>query len=250
LLRCSICGDCPGMSTCAPLTVGGEVIGSVLVNRTERYNQRERSQIREAVAQSAPVLANLRNLAIAELRASTDSLTGLPNKRAVADTLQRMLAQATRTRSPLSLLVLDLDHFKQLNDRLGHPIGDQILANVGAALRSSLREGDFAGRNGGEEFTVLLPDTDVEGAVATAEKVRIAIEDIAIPGLELTTTVSIGIASYPEHGVSPERLERLADAALYLAKRSGRNRVEVASPAADAGRGELDDETRWPHALP
>ena len=141
------------------------MIGSVLLNRPARYSQRERSQIRDAVAQSAPVLANLRNLAIAELRASTDSLTGLPNKRAVADTLQRMLAQATRTQSPLSLLVLDLDHFKTVNDRLGHPVGDQILANVGAALRSALRDGDFAGRNGGEEFTVILPDTDVLGAL-------------------------------------------------------------------------------------
>jgi diguanylate cyclase (GGDEF)-like protein len=250
LLGCSVCRGCAGVSTCAPLTVGGEVIGSVLVNRPERYNQRERSQIRDAVAQSAPVLANLRNLAIAELRASTDSLTGLPNKRAVADTLQRMLAQATRTLSPLSLLVLDLDHFKKINDRLGHPVGDQILANVGAALRSALRDGDFAGRNGGEEFTVILPDTDVEGAVTVAEKVRVAVEEIAIPGLELTTTVSIGIASYPEHGVNPDRLERLADAALYLAKRSGRNRIEVASPATDAGRAELDDTTTWPHALP
>jgi diguanylate cyclase (GGDEF)-like protein len=219
------------------------------VNRPDRYNHRERSQIRDAVAQSAPVLANLRNLAIAELRASTDSLTGLPNKRAVADTLKRMLAQATRTLSPLSLLVLDLDHFKTVNDRLGHPVGDQILANVGGALRSALRDGDFAGRNGGEEFTVILPDTDVVGALTTAEKVRVAVEEIAIPGLELTTTVSIGIAAYPEHAINPDRLERLADAALYVAKRSGRNRIEVASPANDATRADLDGEARWPLAL-
>jgi diguanylate cyclase (GGDEF)-like protein len=231
------------------LTVGGEVIGSVLVNRQDRYNQRERSQIRDAVAQSAPVLANLRNLAIAELRASTDSLTGLPNKRAVADTLKRMLAQSTRTLSPLSLLVLDLDHFKAINDRLGHPVGDQILANVGAALRSALREGDFAGRNGGEEFIVILPDTDAVGAMTTAEKIRVAVEEIAITGLELDTTVSIGIAAYPEHAVNPDRLERLADAALYLAKRSGRNRIEVASPAIETTRPDVDDESPRPHAI-
>jgi diguanylate cyclase (GGDEF)-like protein len=195
------------------------------------------------------VLANLRNLAIAELRASTDSLTGLPNKRAVADSLQRMLAQATRTLSPLSLLVLDLDHFKTINDRMGHPVGDQILANVGAALRSALRDGDFAGRNGGEEFTVILPDTDVAGALTTAEKIRIAVEEIAIPGLELTTTVSIGVAGYPEHAVNPDRLERLADAALYVAKRSGRNRIEVASPSSEPNRVDLDDESSWTHAV-
>jgi diguanylate cyclase (GGDEF)-like protein len=249
LLGCSVCSACPGASTCAPLTVGGEVIGSVLVNRADRYSQRERSQIRDAVAQSAPVLANLRNLAIAELRASTDSLTGLPNKRAVGDTLQRMLAQAARSLSPLSLLVLDLDHFKTINDRLGHPIGDQVLANVGAALRSTMRDGDFAGRNGGEEFILLLPDTDLMGALTAAEKVRVAIEEIAIPGLEVSPTASIGIAVYPEHAVNPDRLERLADAALYVAKKSGRNRIEVASPASEASRADLDDETRWPHAV-
>jgi diguanylate cyclase (GGDEF)-like protein len=249
LLGCSVCGGCPGTSTCAPLTLAGEVIGSVLVNRPDRYNQSERNQIRDAVAQSAPVLANLRNLAIAELRASTDSLTGLPNKRAVADTLQRMVAQSSRSLSPLSLLVLDLDHFKTINDRLGHPVGDQVLANVGAALRSTLRDGDFAGRNGGEEFILLLPDTDLVGALTAAEKVRVAVEEIDIPGLEVSTTASIGIAVYPEHAVNPERLERLADAALYVAKKSGRNRVEVASPASDSGRADLDDEPRWPQAV-
>ncbi|CAN5655863.1 diguanylate cyclase [soil metagenome] len=233
LLGCSVCSRCPGSSTCTPLTVGGEVIGSVLVNRPATYNATERTTIREAVAQAAPVLANLRNLAIAELRASTDSLTGLPNKRAVADTLNRMFAQASRTLSPLSLVVLDLDHFKALNDRFGHPVGDQALANVGAALRSALRDSDFAGRNGGEEFTVLLPDTDIQGALSTAEKIRAAVEDISIPGLDLTLTASLGIATYPEHAVNPDRLERLADAALYVAKRSGRNRVEVATPTHD-----------------
>jgi diguanylate cyclase (GGDEF)-like protein len=230
LLGCPICAQCPGRSTCTPLTVGGEVIGSVLVNRSNRYSVIERQQIRDSVGQAAPVLANLRNLAIAELRASMDSLTGLPNKRAVADTLKRMLAQASRTLSALSLVVLDLDHFKEINDRFGHPLGDQALANVGAAIRSALRESDFAGRNGGEEFAVLLPDTDATGAVVTAEKLRAAIADISLPGVDLPVTASVGIAAYPEHALSTERLERLADSALYIAKRSGRDRIEVAAP--------------------
>jgi diguanylate cyclase (GGDEF)-like protein len=94
-----------------------------------------------------------------------------------------------------------------------------------------LRDGDFAGRNGGEEFAVLLPDTDVSGAVVTAEKIRQAIADIALPGVDLALTASIGIAAYPDHTTSPEQLERLADAALYLAKRSGRDRIDVATAA-------------------
>jgi diguanylate cyclase (GGDEF)-like protein len=241
LLGCAVCGVCPGSSTCTPLTVGGEVIGSVLITRGAQFDQLEQQHIRDSVAHAAPVLANLRNLAIAELRASTDSLTGLPNKRAVADTLKRMLAQASRTLSPLNLLLLDLDHFKDINDRFGHPLGDQALANVGAALRSALRESDFAGRTGGEEFAVLLPDTDIAGGVLTAEKIRAAIAEITLPGIELTLSASVGLAAYPEHATTPERLESLADSALYLAKRSGRDRIEVATTASETGVSPIDD---------
>jgi len=229
LLGCEVCQPCPGFSKCTPLTVSGEVIGSVLVNRPGRYQVAEWRQLREAVSQAAPVLANLRNLSIAQLRAATDALTGLPNKRAVGDSLKRMFAQASRTTSPMALIVLDLDRFKALNDRFGHPVGDQVLASVGAVMRSTLRDSDFAGRNGGEEFAVLLPDTDAAGARESAEKLRLAISAITIPGLDLDLTVSLGVAGYPEHALGPERLERLADAALYVAKRSGRNRVEVAT---------------------
>jgi diguanylate cyclase (GGDEF)-like protein len=234
LMTCKLCAPCPGFSTCSPLTVGGEVIGSVLVTGSTRSDEQERRLVRDAVAQAAPVLANLRNLAIAELRAATDALTGLPNKRAVSDNLKRMFAQASRTASPMALLVLDLDHFKTFNDRYGHPVGDQVLASVGAALRSNLREADFAGRNGGEEFAVIIPDTDIAGAIVAAEKLRLAISEITVPGLDLDLTTSLGVAVYPDHALSPERLERLADAALYVAKRSGRNRVEVAADTPDA----------------
>jgi diguanylate cyclase (GGDEF)-like protein len=228
LLACTVCGDCPGSSSCTPLTVSGVVIGAVLVTRDSKRIRADDQRIRESVAQAAPVLANLRNLAMAEVLAATDSLTGLANKRAVNDTLKRMLAQASRTLTPLSLLMIDLDHFKQINDRLGHPVGDQALANVGSALKATMRESDFAGRNGGEEFAVLLPDTGLEGACATAEKIRAAIANIDLPGTGLALTASLGLAVYPDHAVTAERLERLADAALYTAKRGGRNRLEVA----------------------
>jgi diguanylate cyclase (GGDEF)-like protein len=233
LMSCVVCGDCPGSSTCTPFTVSGEVIGSVLVTGPRHHNPTEEQRIRDSVSQAAPALANLRNLAIAELRAATDSLTGLPNKRAVTDTLKRMLAQASRTLTPMTLVLIDIDHFKDVNDRLGHPIGDQALASVGAALSSALRASDFGGRNGGEEFAVVLPDTDVHGAAATAEKIRLAIANIELPGVELAMTASLGIATYPEHSTSAEGLERLADAALYTAKRAGRNRVEIAITGPD-----------------
>jgi len=228
LLTCNVCGDCPGTSTCTPLTVSGEVIGSVLVNRPTACTVSDKQRISNSVSQAAPVLANLRNLAIAEVRAATDSLTGLPNKRVIGDTLKRMVAQAARTLTPVSLILIDLDHFKNINDRLGHPVGDQTLASVGEVLRSALRASDFAGRNGGEEFAVVLPDTDVTGAALIAEKIRQAISDITLPSSDTVVTASLGVAVYPDHAATTERLERLADAALYTAKRAGRDRVEIA----------------------
>ena len=232
LLGCPVCGPCPGDSTCVPLTVGGEVIGAVLLNHPVPYGEAEEQRIQESVGQAAPVLANLRNLAVAEIRAATDGLTGLPNKRAVTDAMKRMFAQASMTVSPLGLLLLDLDHFKQINDQGGHPVGDQVLASVGAVLRSVLRARDFAGRNGGEEFAVLLPDTEVPAALEIAERVRAAVAEISVAGSDVSVTASIGVVGFPGHATSLDRLEWLADAALYLAKRQGRNRVELADPAA------------------
>jgi diguanylate cyclase (GGDEF)-like protein len=244
LLPCPVCGPCHGVSSCVPLVVGGEVIGSVLLIRPPGQQLADEQRIHESVSQAAPVLANLRNLAIAEIRASTDGLTGLPNKRAVAEALKRMYGQAATTGAPLSLLLLDLDHFKAINDVFGHVVGDQMLAKVGAVLQGVLRTGDFAGRNGGEEFAIILPDTEVRLALQIAERVRLAVAEIALPGSEVTITISIGVAGYPDHATTPDRLERLADSALYVAKRQGRNRFEVAEPtAADLARNSAESPT-------
>jgi diguanylate cyclase (GGDEF)-like protein len=232
LLACPVCAICPGATLCLPLTVGGQVIGSVLLNHAVAYPEAEQQRIRDSVGQAAPVLANLRNLAVAEIRAATDGLTGLPNKRAVTDAMKRLFAQASTTASPLGLLLIDLDHFKQINDEWGHPVGDQVLANVGAVLRSVLRARDFAGRNGGEEFAVLLPDTGIPAALEIAERIRAAIAGISLPGTDASVTASLGVVGFPDHASALDRLERLADAALYIAKRGGRNRVELADPAS------------------
>jgi diguanylate cyclase (GGDEF)-like protein len=240
LLSCPVCAPYPGASSCVPLVVGGKVIGSVLLNRPTPYDEAEEHRIHESVSQAAPVLANLRNLAIAEIRAATDGLTGLPNKRAVTDTLKRMFAQAATEKSPLALLMLDLDHFKQVNDQRGHAVGDQVLANAGAVMRGATRSSDFAGRNGGEEFAILLPDTEIPVALRIAERVRAAIAEMSLPGTDVAVTVSVGVAGYPEHASTPDRLARMADAALYLAKRQGRNRVELAEPSAVGAFGPTD----------
>jgi diguanylate cyclase (GGDEF)-like protein len=111
-------------------------------------------------------------------------------------------------------------------------VGDQVLANVGAVLRSVLRARDFAGRNGGEEFAILLPDTGPAAALEIAERIRAAVEEISLPGTDVSVTASLGVVGFPDHATTLDRLEWLADAALYLAKRQGRNRVELADPGA------------------
>jgi diguanylate cyclase (GGDEF)-like protein len=223
-----VCSECPGSSTCTPFLVGGEVIGSVLITRAEPLDPEHQRRVRESVIQAAPVLANLRNLAIAEMRASTNSLTGLPNKRVLQDTVRRMAAQASRTIAPLAALFLDLDHFKQVNDVSGHARGDDVLAAVGAVMRSTLRGSDYAGRFGGEEFLILLPDTGLTGAVEFAERLRAAVAAISVSGVEQRITISIGVAVLPDHAGDADGLLRTADRALYAAKNNGRNRVETA----------------------
>lgn len=228
LTKCELCGRLPGVSLCEPLLVGGEVIGSVLVAKAQEPDAEERRRIRETVAQAAPVLGNLRNLALAELRAATDALTGLPNHRAVQDTLKRMVAQASRTFAPLALVIVDLDHFKSVNDVHGHDRGDEMLAAVGAVLQRAIRASDFAGRYGGEEFVALLPGADRQSAIHVAEGMRAAVAGIRIPGVDQTITASAGVAILPDDGGDSATLFKAADRALYAAKHAGRDRVEVA----------------------
>ena len=183
------------------------------------------------------MLANLRTLAIAENRAATDALTGLANRRAVNDTLNRMVAHASRSVQPLAAIVIDLDHFKQVNDRYGHDVGDSVLASVGELLSSTIRESDFVGRLGGEEFIVLCPDTGRAGALTLAEKLRAAISRKELSIVDDPITASFGIAVMPDDAGTAELLLRRADRALYLAKDHGRNRVE-STPAEPLSREE------------
>jgi diguanylate cyclase (GGDEF)-like protein len=226
LLPCPVCAG--ASSRCQPLLVGGEVIGAVLVQHPQLLEGDQR-RISESVMHAAPVLANLRNLAIAEHRALTDGLTGLPNQRASHDTVLRMAAQAGRAMHRLAAVLLDLDHFKQINDVYGHDKGDEVLATIGATLTASLRASDFAGRYGGEEFLLLLPETDTQGAIAVAEHLRIAISAVTVKAVDRRITASFGIAVLPDHAVDASSLLRQADRALYAAKAGGRNRVDVAT---------------------
>lgn len=182
------------------------------------------------------MLAQFRTLkARAEFHAAYDALTGLANRRATHDALDRLWAAAARGSRPLGVVLLDLDLFKQVNDRHGHDAGDQLLTAVGAALAGAVRTGDLVGRVGGEEFLALLPDTDLPGAAVVAERLRAAVAALHVPAAGGPATASAGVAGLTRSDHTPGDLLRRADHALYQAKAAGRDRVAV---AAEPGRPE------------
>ena len=227
LLACEICGVLQGATTCVPSIVAGEVIGSVLVEHGRPLEDDEQAELQANVLEAAPVIGNLRHIAMAELRAVTDSLTGLANSRALQETLKRMAAQASRTVTPLAVVHFDLDHFRMLNDTFGHAKGDEVLSAVGDAIAHDVRDSDFVGRYGGEEFLALLPDTGREGAVILAEKLRQTIANLPVPELDGRLSASFGVAVLPDHAGEVNQLLRSAGRALSFAKANGRDRVEV-----------------------
>lgn len=159
--------------------------------------------------------------------ANTDPLTCLLNKASLNKELERLQQYAMRYERPLSLLMIDIDHFKQVNDQYGHLVGDQILTQLARLLESLLRQQDVAGRFGGEEFTVIMPETRLDGALALAERIRgsIAAHPFPIEGVEHRITVSIGVSEHRPGQQAGTALLEEADRGLYAAKNRGRNRI-------------------------
>ncbi|TNF45201.1 sensor domain-containing diguanylate cyclase, partial [bacterium] len=160
----------------------------------------------------------------------TDPLTGMYNRRYIVDQLDREIKQAKRTNQPLSIIMADLDNFKDYNDRHGHIAGDEALKELGELLAYSIRETDVVARYGGEEFLVFLNHTDKDGAIKAAEKLRLAVDKriFDLKGEKTRITISLGVSSSPEDGISFDDLVDAADRALYRAKDLGRNRVSAA----------------------
>ncbi len=189
----------------------------------QEYNVRLQAQLAENMA----LQAKLREEAI------RDPLTGLFNRRYLEETLDRELSRATRERSPLSLAVLDIDHFKLLNDTHGHAAGDVMLRSLAALLRDQTRAEDVVCRYGGEEFVVVLPATSLAHAMQRMGQLRSAVESLSVrhEQLVLQATISIGVAAFPDHGRTSRQLLQAADIALYEAKHGGRNRVTACKAA-------------------
>jgi diguanylate cyclase (GGDEF)-like protein/PAS domain S-box-containing protein len=238
-LLCELCAHlslpAPSASVCVPLSAQNETIGLLHVSMPHS----EPGRLLESKRQLAETLARHIELALANLRlretlraqSIRDPLTGLFNRRYMEESLALEVARAARSGEPLSIIMLDVDHFKAVNDTFGHEAGDVLLRELGQLVQTRIRAGDIACRYGGEEFTLIVPNAALETAVQRAEQLRKL-------ATQLTTeyqgrllgpiTVSFGIAAFPAHGSSQEALLRAADAALYRAKAEGRDRVIVA----------------------
>jgi two-component system, cell cycle response regulator len=216
----------------------GRVIGALAVAREIGSGPLDRTSARavQALATHAgTAVANVRAHEETRRQSMTDPLTGVGNFRQLTIVLGREVERALRFHRPLSVLMLDLDHFKRVNDSRGHAFGDAVLREFAARLHGCLREVDMVARYGGEEFAVILPETGAEGAAIVADRVLSAIRDepFFALGQRLRITVSIGAASFPDHGNSAAEVMRSADAALYAAKRGGRDRWRLAGSAGD-----------------
>jgi len=216
------------------LNIGGQVIGalSIQAEAGDAYTSADLDVLETLAATVAIAIQNARLFNQVQQLATLDALTGVANRRHFLDLARHEVERAQRYHHPLSLLMIDVDHFKQLNDTYGHLVGDQVLRAIAARLRNSLRENDVVGRFGGEEFMVLLPETGREQALQVAERLREAIGGQAVVTDEraVCVSVSIGVVSCGCSALplTIEQLLKDADDALYVAKRRGRNQIQAA----------------------
>ena len=233
-----------GEYCCIPILAHGETIGLLHLQISRDDQANGESPSKEAVAEQRRlglICAEQISLAIAnvklrdELRDQSirDALTGLYNRRYMMETCSREFSRAERAGQSVSVLSIDIDHFKKYNDNHGHDAGDMVLRAVGTCLENLFRNEDVPCRFGGEEFVVLLPGADSDTAARRAEQLRSKVEALVVRYVEKSlprVTVSIGVAAFPEAGDFPDVVLKAADEALYRAKESGRNRVELSSP--------------------
>ena len=220
---------------CASLISRGRTIGVVeIMNRTSgsRFTKKDMSLLMTLVEPAAIALENAILFQKTERLAVTDDLTKLYNSRYLNRFLEDAIARAKKMGNGLAVLFLDLDGFKSINDRFGHLSGSRTLYEVGVLIKEAVREGDVVSRYGGDEFVVVLPDTDSEGALAVAERIRASLKShvfLTDYGLEGRLSASFGVSLYPDQGQSPQDLMQKADQAMYSVKEQGKDAICLAS---------------------
>lgn len=219
-----------GTLMCAPLLAKDKLLGALNVSRSEpdSFSEKDFELFINLANQAAIAIENARLYRYAV----TDEMTRLYNHRYFQQRLDEELLRADRYENHVSLLILDVDHFKNFNDTYGHPEGDRVLKTVARLIEKSVREIDIAARYGGEEFVIICPEKNGEGSLVPAERIRNAIEsfDFRISGQPVQITVSLGVACYPDQAKTKSELIQKADYALYFSKESGRNRATLFNP--------------------
>jgi diguanylate cyclase (GGDEF)-like protein len=226
---------------CIPITAQNEMFGLLHLQFPSDWisTEKEKKSLLEYRKQLATTAAESMALSFANFhlreilysQSIKDPLTELFNRRYMREIMEKELHRMTRRKRPLAIIMFDLDHFKEFNDKYGHEAGDVLLRELAENVRAQIREEDFACRYGGEEFVIGMPETSLDDARERAERLRekIALITIQYMGKSLgPVTISVGVAVLPDHGISQDELLRAADAALYLAKAEGRNRVVTA----------------------
>jgi len=228
-------GHLPGFretvsAVCLPLVSFGQVLGVLVLESAscEAFLPADVNALESVSDICATAIQNARYFDRVRQLAYMDGVTGIFNRRYFELRITEEMARSNRHSLTFSVIMMDIDHFKQLNDEFGHLLGDEVLRQVSAILTQQLRKSDVLSRFGGEEFAIITPETDADSALAVADKLRRVVESWHFPGVERPVTISAGVAEFPAQGGTRDDLVKSADEALYAAKQSGRNRVVTA----------------------
>ena len=242
-------GEGAGTFACAPIVSSDGPLGALHVTRPsgEEFETDEKEILEALGIQLGLAIANGQLLAVTREQALRDSMTGLHNYRYLVEFLNNQAALIRRTHAQVSVLMIDIDHFREFNNHFGHAAGDHVLRAVARKFRERIRKSDLVARYGGSEFTVVLPGTTTEGAEFLAETIRrdVETEKLTFDGNDLgAINVSIGVATMPDHANKIEELLKASDEALYAAKSGGRNRVMTAEGPPRSGDGQAESRDR------
>ena len=221
---------------CIPLVSFGQSLGVLMLDSKTRgaFQPSDRQPLESVADICATAIQNAHYVERVKQLAYIDGLTGIFNRRFFELRLKEELERARRFECGMAVIMLDIDQFKRLNDEFGHLLGDEVLRQVSSLFHQQLRKIDVVCRYGGEEFAILLSQTDPQYSLGVAEKLRRVVETWQFPGVPRAVTISAGVATYPEHGLGRDDLMKAADAGLYAAKQAGRNRVLMGPLARSA----------------